>query len=468
MGQLVVDPEKDFHVVIQGQAVALSLDALASAYEGGVITEESLLWQPGFPEWLRLDFVLEQLDAGGEEQEEVAPSPSVPQVNLLSVQLAPGETKQMTVEQVHDGLRLGVVELEMLALQPGGIEWKPLGSFLSSIPAPAVSNPFVPARQVSSPARLAPEQPKSVLPAPEAVSRGPSLAPPSRVPPPSPVAPSMAPSRMAAPSLAPQSSGVGLAVSGVGPGHQQSFPPAAFASGSPALAPARMPTLPGPGGLGSAPSAPMASAPMASAPSLAAHSFVPRSAPAASVLPASIGPVEVPDDDSFLAPKKSKPWVGIGLAAAAVFVGAFALYRNGVADSVAAAGQPTGAAEPDVTTPRGMNTWLAKVSDKYELDRLSDTAASAERTSGERGAKFESTLPDLSKLDADADVRAQKATEASSAASAFGAKLSGKNAEPTTAKAPSKSTYRAPAAAKQKSKPSSNGLDAYDPMNGAL
>ena len=117
-----VNPDEDFHVVINGNVLALSLDALSAAYEGDVVEDESLIWQPGLGEWMRLDVVLQHLE---QQEGPVAPSPEL-DPDTYYVQVAEDEVKQMSLEQLDTAYRVDIIDLATLVWQPGYAEWIPL------------------------------------------------------------------------------------------------------------------------------------------------------------------------------------------------------------------------------------------------------------------------------------------------------------------------------------------------------
>ncbi len=172
--QIDVDPEQDFHVVIDGAAKALSLDELAEAYQADAITDETLIWQDGLEGWMRLDELLAVLG----EQEEEAPAASAPisaaDPNKYQVLVAPEEIKNMTLTTLVDAQRLGVVDDETLVLPPGGTEWLPLAVVIAefAMQARASAPPSrAPTQQVTTqhlPTEHAPPQQSAVQAQPSA------------------------------------------------------------------------------------------------------------------------------------------------------------------------------------------------------------------------------------------------------------------------------------------------------------
>ncbi len=204
-----VNPDEDFHVVINGNVLALSLDALSAAYEGEVIQDESLIWQPGLGEWMRLDTVLYHLE---QQDEAVAAAPAPePDPDTFYVQVAEDEVKQMSLDQLDTAYRVDIIDLSTLVWQPGYTEWIPLAVLLGdppeedhyslapSMPAPLPGVGISPTPRRPAPAPSAPPSPQSQ--APSYAPKPASFAPPaasaqSTLPPIS--APSTAPNSLSA------------------------------------------------------------------------------------------------------------------------------------------------------------------------------------------------------------------------------------------------------------------------------
>lgn len=201
--ELDVDPEKDFHVVLNGVATALSLDALDAAYQADSISDETLIWQEGMDEWMRLDALLSAL--GGQEETLHAPGPPVDEETYF-VMVAPEEIKKMSLDLLADAYRLDVISENTLVWQPGYAEWVPLSVLLGG---------SEPEQHVSIAPSLAPTQntaPVSMSQAPHSSASGFASAPVS-------VAPVSVVSGISAPnslvpttaSIAPHSQGAGFA-----------------------------------------------------------------------------------------------------------------------------------------------------------------------------------------------------------------------------------------------------------------
>lgn len=157
--QIDVDPEQDFHVVIDGVVTALSLDGLDAAYQADKISDDTLIWQDGLDEWMRLDALLAAL--GEQEPEQEAAAPHVPEptadAGSYSVLVAPNDIQNMSLDVLADAYRRGVVNDHTLVWQVGATDWIALSVVIagfaanqqaSQAPAPAPmqqSGPSVPA-----------------------------------------------------------------------------------------------------------------------------------------------------------------------------------------------------------------------------------------------------------------------------------------------------------------------------------
>ncbi len=123
-----VNEEEDFHVVLNGNVVALSLNALDMAYQDDLISEETLIWQEGFGEWTRLDALLAALEEQDGPAEPAAPTDP----DTYFVMVAQDEVKQMSLDLLADAYRLDVIDDGTLVWQPGYTEWIPLSVLLGA------------------------------------------------------------------------------------------------------------------------------------------------------------------------------------------------------------------------------------------------------------------------------------------------------------------------------------------------
>lgn len=130
-----INPEEDFHVVLNGVVTALSLNALDAAYDGEVIREDTLIWQQGLDEWMRLDTLLAVLE--NQEQFETAAAQAAAQIadDIYYVLVAPEEVKKMSLDLLDDSYRLDIIDLDTLIWQPGYSEWVPLAVVLGAADA---------------------------------------------------------------------------------------------------------------------------------------------------------------------------------------------------------------------------------------------------------------------------------------------------------------------------------------------
>lgn len=121
-----VNPDEPFHVVHQGNVIAVSLEQLANAYQSDQVADDTLIWQEGFAEWMRLDMLLHTLE---EQDGPVAPMPEIAD-DIYYVLVAPEEVKQMSLDLLADAYRLDVIDDSTLVWQPGFTEWLPLSALL--------------------------------------------------------------------------------------------------------------------------------------------------------------------------------------------------------------------------------------------------------------------------------------------------------------------------------------------------
>lgn len=348
-----VNPEDDFHVVIDGNVQCMSLESLDNWYQADIIEDSTLIWQQGLGEWMRLDVVLAEL----ENAEPHAPASPLEE-DIYFVLVAEGEVKQMSLDLLDDAFRLDVIDENTLVWQPGYTEWIPLRLLIGDEPVEHVS-----------------------------------------------LMPSMAPSAPAA----------------------------------------------------SAPSVPPMSTPT--------YSFGPN-------LGISAPPVEL----SVLAqPPAASPWFSRSLVALSCLVVVFAMYRNGVgADAAAEFGQEQQLAsleekvkKPGRDTPHGLQSWLAELETRYELNQLSETEPVPETPESKPSEASESEKVEKPDAAAKTEAAVEKPATKSEpkpdeAVNAFGAKLENKPAPAKRSAAPVRA-YKKPSAHRL---PSSG--DPNDPMNGAL
>jgi len=461
MSQFEVDPDQEFHVLLNGQTVALSLDALAEAYEGDVITESTLIFQPQFPQWLPLASVLAELDSPGTA---ASMAPLMP--DTFQVLIEGQESKQMNYHSLRDAVRLGVIPLSARVWRPGFPAWAEAAQILGAdavapqaveAPAPVGYGTSRPPARTGGPSVAPSAASNSGRPAPRSDGPTGSLAapaPPSGRPAPRVDGPSRAPT-MPGPFTAPPS----MAPSSMAP--QQDYAAAAAYSNAP-VSGRPAPRTDGPS---RAPEA----APFSSRAPAGFEAPIPSgyaSAPQASLAPVALGSLSASQDDEMFKPAKRNPWPvrGLGLLAAAVAI--FALYRNGIGSEAlgsSAAAQASG----DVTTPQGMNSWLNSVDSKHGLTS-STSPAQVKGSPALAAPASESTSSGKLKL---AELPKEDASSAAPKPStAFGDLLNKKEskAAPAPKAKAGKAVSSAPRPAKKAAKAGGHASDAYDPMNGTL
>jgi hypothetical protein len=109
------DDDVTWHVLLgPGDVRAVSLDQLDYLYRLDAIDDLTYVWKPGMRTWQPLFLVIGPTDEEEEEQ-------------FWSVLVAPGEVKQLSLEQLDDWYRLDVIDARTLVWQEGMASWQPLG-----------------------------------------------------------------------------------------------------------------------------------------------------------------------------------------------------------------------------------------------------------------------------------------------------------------------------------------------------
>ncbi len=112
------DEEETWHVLMgPGDVKAVSLDRLNDLYRLDVIDDRTYVWKLGMATWQPLFLVIGGSEDEQEEDDEV-----------WSVLVAPGEVKQLTLEQLDDLYRLDVIDARTLVWKEGMRNWQPLGA----------------------------------------------------------------------------------------------------------------------------------------------------------------------------------------------------------------------------------------------------------------------------------------------------------------------------------------------------
>lgn len=154
---IAVNPDEPFHVVHQGNVIAVSLDQLATAYQEDQVADETLIWQEGFEEWIRLDTLLHTL----EQQEGPVAAPPELAEDIFYVMVAPDEVKQMSLDLLADAYRLEVIDDDTLVWQPSFTEWLPISALLGPEDAHVSIAPSMPPAYNGGYASAAPVAPMS-------------------------------------------------------------------------------------------------------------------------------------------------------------------------------------------------------------------------------------------------------------------------------------------------------------------
>lgn len=158
---IAVNPDEPFHVVHQGNVIAVSLEQLATAYQDDQVADETLIWQEGFEEWMRLDTLLHTLE---EQDGPVSAAPELAE-DMFYVMIAPEEVKQMSLDLLADAYRLDVIDDDTLVWQPSFTEWLPISALLGPEDAHVSIAPSMPPAYNSSYAEPAPVRQEAPVPA---------------------------------------------------------------------------------------------------------------------------------------------------------------------------------------------------------------------------------------------------------------------------------------------------------------
>jgi hypothetical protein len=144
-GRVGKDPSDDrWHVqVAAGDVRVVTLDKLDDLYRFDVIDENAFVWKPGMARWSRLASL-----AGIEQPQEP-----------YHVQFGPSDVRVLTIEQLDDFYRLGVIEESTFLWQKGMPRWRTLKS-IAGIEDELRSEPATLPRR-DEPARLPAKIPSS-------------------------------------------------------------------------------------------------------------------------------------------------------------------------------------------------------------------------------------------------------------------------------------------------------------------
>lgn len=457
-----VNPDEDFHVVLNGNVTALSLNALDAAYQGDRIDEGTLIWQEGFGQWMRLDAVLAELENLEPAEDLPASQDPAPEQGseggsadeeLYSVQVAEGEVKQMSLDLMSDLYRMDVITDDTLVWQTGFAEWIPLCVLLA--------DPTAGAQRGGAPTSPGVTR-QALVPAHTPTLDGVGISPLRSAPPPA------------------QHLSHSRTLGGIGNVPTPSLPAAPPPTGSVTH------TLPYPGGnrpqQGFSQPSSLRPASLPPSSSSRGYSASVHAAPAMSTAPVAISvPYEIPEP----APRPSA-WYSRGLVAVAAVTMLFVANQNGLGTELTHQMVQGSTAEQTLpslsrSTPYGLSLWLQDLTERYRLDHLSDTktilAAEPEPDIADMpAAESDSSAGEHATAEADEPSDSPASGESTGAAAAFGARLDRKGAAVQGQKPVAKQrapVYRPKTKSPPPSKDSRKGAlpstsDSYDPMNGAL
>jgi hypothetical protein len=109
--------DETWHVLMgPGDVKVVSLDRLNDLYRWDLIDDRTYVWKPGMRAWQQLFLLMGPTDEEPKQEEQP-----------FSVVVAPGEIKQLSLEQLDDWYRLDLIDARTLIWQPGMSGWQPLG-----------------------------------------------------------------------------------------------------------------------------------------------------------------------------------------------------------------------------------------------------------------------------------------------------------------------------------------------------
>jgi hypothetical protein len=119
---LATKPESTWFVQVEpGNVKALSAEQLRDFYRLGVINRQTYLWQPEAKQWVPLSTFV------GEEQPVSTTSTSDDDWDVL---MGPGDVRHVSIEQLDDFYRLGVIDGTTLVWQAGMTAWTKLADLV--------------------------------------------------------------------------------------------------------------------------------------------------------------------------------------------------------------------------------------------------------------------------------------------------------------------------------------------------
>jgi hypothetical protein len=119
---LAFKPEPTWYVqMAPGDVRAVTAEQLRDFYRLGIINRDTYLWQPATQQWLLLSAFV-----GNDEP--------APQEEEWQVRMGPGDVRRVTLEQLDDFYRLGVVDGQTLVWQAGMASWAKLADLIGEEP----------------------------------------------------------------------------------------------------------------------------------------------------------------------------------------------------------------------------------------------------------------------------------------------------------------------------------------------
>ncbi|MBN1606816.1 MAG: DUF4339 domain-containing protein [Polyangiaceae bacterium] len=151
---LADDDDEDnetWHVLVgPGDVKVVSLDRLNDLYRRDIVDDRTYVWKPGMQAWQQLFLVIGPTQEPPKEEEQP-----------WSVVVAPGEIKQLSLEQLDDWYRLDLIDAGTLVWRPEMPSWQPLGVVAGIETEPAPSPTVADGALVPSSAPLASFAPSS-------------------------------------------------------------------------------------------------------------------------------------------------------------------------------------------------------------------------------------------------------------------------------------------------------------------
>lgn len=115
---LAVRPEPTWYVQMEpGDVRAVTAEQLRDFYRLGLIGRDTYLWQPAMQQWLQLSAFLGNEEPAEKEDE-------------WHVRMGPGDVRKVSLEQLDDFYRLGVVDGQTLVWQAGMANWAKLADLI--------------------------------------------------------------------------------------------------------------------------------------------------------------------------------------------------------------------------------------------------------------------------------------------------------------------------------------------------